>query len=156
MQDCKPEPIPIEGQFDLEVHSTESFCSTKYRHAIGSLMYLMIWIRPNIAFSVGRLLQYMEKPTMSLWTCVKPVFRYIKGTTETGLKYNRSHGSLEEEGFWNADWAGCKQDCKSTSGYVNTISSAAVSWTSKKQSTVTTSSAEAKYVALGSLALEGQ
>lgn len=55
-QDCKPASIPMEGQINLEVLSNESFCSTNYCQAIGSLMYLVIFTRPNFAFSAGRLL----------------------------------------------------------------------------------------------------
>jgi len=53
-----------------------------YRQAIGSLMYLMIGSRPDLAFAVGRLSQYSENPSQENWVAVKRVFRYINGTKD--------------------------------------------------------------------------
>lgn len=117
-------------------------------------MYFIICKRPDIVFSAGHLSQYMEKPTMSLWECVQQVLRCFKGTTEKGLAYTGLRGPLEVEGFWEAGWAGYKQERKSRSGYVTTFSGATVLWKSKKQPVVTTSTAEAEYVALGFLDLK--
>lgn len=92
---------------------------------------------------------------MGVWTCFKRVLRYIKRTREIELAYTGSRGALEVEGFCDADWAGYKQDRNWASGYVTTISGAAVSWKSKKQPALTTSTAEAEFLVLRSLALEG-
>lgn len=150
MQDCKPVATPMESQLDKAHLNGEPFSSTSYRQAIGSLMYLMTCTRPDIAFAVGRLSQHMENPSINVWTCVKQIFRYIKGTADFGLLFGDSKNPLAAHGYCGADWAGRKLDCKSTSGYVFHLGGATISWKSIKQSVVTTSSAEAEYVALGS------
>lgn len=63
MQDCKPVSTPAKSQIDTAILIDEVFCSTKYRKAVGIFKYLIISLRPGITFSVGRLLQFMEKPT---------------------------------------------------------------------------------------------
>lgn len=72
-----------------------------------------------------------------------------------GLANTGSRGPFEVKGFCDANWAGWKQDCKSTSGYVITVSGAIVKWKSMKKLVLTTSTVDTDYVALGSLPLEG-
>lgn len=148
MEDCKSAPTPISNQIDEKVLKTEFFNSTTYRQAIGSLMYLMKCTRPDIAFAAVRLSQYMEKPTVGLWTCVKRVFRFIKASTH-GIIFNAQNGKLTPVGFFDADWAGCKTSRKSTSGYVFLAAGGAISWKSQKQAAVATSTVEAEYKGLG-------
>lgn len=87
MFDCKPVSTPMECQIDNAMISEEAFPNTTYRQAIGSLMFLMICTRPDLAFSVCRLSQFMEHPTKELWTGVKRVMRYLKCTISMGIVY---------------------------------------------------------------------
>jgi len=76
---------------------------------------------------------------------VKRIFRYLKGTTHLGLRFKRGTDATLQ-GYVDADWAGCADTRKSTSGYVFMLAGAAVSWRSKRQSTVALSSTEAEYM----------
>jgi Reverse transcriptase (RNA-dependent DNA polymerase) len=117
-----------------------------YRELVGSLMYVMVGTRPDIAFAVSCLSKYMENPGEQHWAAAKRVLRYLQGTKKTGLVYY-STGNLTVEGFCDADWAGDLSDRKSTSGYVFIQAGGAVSWKSKRQLTVALSTAEAEYMA---------
>ena len=117
-----------------------------YREAIGSIMYLMLMTRPDLAASVQILSRFMEKPTRIHWEAIKRVLRYIQGTKEIGLKFQRTQ-KFELYGFCDSDWGGCLDTRRSTSGYVFLLGGAAVSWSSKRQATVAMSSAEAEYIA---------
>ena len=115
---------------------------------IGSLMYLAIGTRPDIAFAVTKLAQYTSKPTSTHWTAVKRIFRYLKGTKHFALTYGGSDPDVlndELHIFCDADW-GSNRDRKSTSGYMITMAGGAIAWSSKKQNTVALSTAEAEYV----------
>ena len=118
-----------------------------YREAIGCLIWLMIGTRPDIGFAVGRLSQHCENPLTSHWTAVKRVLRYLKGTRDTGIAYGTEQ-SLQPVGYCDSDWASCRESRKSTEGFVFLLAGGAVSWRSKKQSIVATSSCEAEYIAL--------
>lgn len=155
MADCKAVSTPMEHQFQNANLTDSPVNKTLYRQAIGSLMYLMVCTRPEICFVVGRPSQYMEKPTKFLWTAVKHVFSYIAGTLSTDIVYTGDQkGRVNLVGFSDSEWAGCKIDRKSTIGFVFFVAGGAVSWKSKKQSVVTTSTAEAEYLEMGSAAQE--
>lgn len=118
-----------------------------YTTAIGSLLYAAIGTRPDIAYAVNMLAQFTGNPQPAHWTAVKRVFQYLKGTRELGITYgtNLSHGT-ELMTYTDADWASSLHR-KSISGYVVLLAGGAVAWSSKKQSTVALSTAEAEYIA---------
>lgn len=122
-----------------------------YQSLIGSLMYLALCTRPDIAFAVGMLARFNSKPNQSHWTAAKRVLRYLRGTANFGVVYS---GNANLVGYSDADWAGSLDDRKSTSGYIFQVSGGPVSWRSKKQETVALSTAEAEYVALSSASQE--
>eukprot|EP00171_Calliarthron_tuberculosum_P000235 IDg235t1 len=114
----------------------------------------MISTRPDIAYAVGKLSQYCENPLKSKWTAVKRVLRYIKGSTGKGIMYGAVN-PLKTIGYSDSDWAGCVETRKSTEGFVFLLSGGAVSWRSKKQTVVATSSCEAEYISVCSAAKIG-
>jgi len=155
MHESRPVSTPMAVQIDASMLESEPISTTLYRQAIGSLMYLMIGTRPDLGFVVSRLSQHMENPTVDLWNAVKRVFRFVSGTRGHGVQYGGvEHPITAPSGFSDSDWAGCKLDRRSTSAYVFLVAGGAVSWKSKKQSTVSASTAEAEYLALGSAAQE--
>ena len=148
MEDSKTVTTPMDrNNFELLNVDSEPAPEVPYRQAVGSLMYLMIASRPDLAFAVGKLSQYSEDPRKSHWIAVKRVLRYLNATKHLGILYTGS-GNLEITGFSDADWGGCPATRKSTSGFVFLIAGGAVSWKSKKQSCVATSTCESEYIAL--------
>jgi len=120
-----------------------------YRSAIGSLMYLCTYTRPDLSFAVNALAKFMSTPCEHHAVAVKRVLRYLAGTLALGLTFSGNHDDINVfEGFSDADYAEDKDTRKSTSGICFILNGAAVSWTSKRQSTVASSAAEAEYTAL--------
>ncbi|PKU64507.1 Retrovirus-related Pol polyprotein from transposon TNT 1-94 [Dendrobium catenatum] len=116
-----------------------------YRRLTGALQYLTI-TRPDIAYAVNVLSQHMHKPDISHSYLLKRLLRYIKGTASYGLPISKKN--LQLRTFSDADWAGDATTRKSTSGFCTFLGDTLVSWTVKKQSTVSRSSTESEYRAL--------
>ncbi|KHN44566.1 Copia protein, partial [Glycine soja] len=121
---------------------------------IGKLIYLTN-TRPDIAYAVQQLSQYMSAPTTAHLQAAFRVLRYLKGTPGSGLFFAAT-GTPQLRAFSDSDWAGCKDSRKSTTGFLVYLGSSLVSWQSKKQSTVSRSSSEAEYRALASTTCELQ
>ena len=123
----------------------------EYQSLVGSLMYAMTGTRPDLAYAVSQLSQFNAKPTAIHLTAAKRVLRYLKGHADLGITYRDDDNSLN--GYCDTDW-GANEDRKSISGYLFMLGGGAISWSSKKQSTVALSSTEAEYIALVQAAKE--
>ncbi|CDF39891.1 unnamed protein product [Chondrus crispus] len=88
---------------------------------LGSLMYLMVGTRPDLAYAIGKLSQHSANPCESHWASVKRVMRYVQGTRNLGIVFDNKSKSPEL---------------------------LAISWSSRKQTVVATSTCEAEYIAL--------
>lgn len=155
LDNAKPVSTPMDVNSHLEkaTDNCELFDSEVYQSAVGGLMYLSTKTRPDITYAVNTVAKFCSKPTKVHWTAVKRIMRYLIGTLNLGIMYQRSD-SNDCLGFSDADWAGDRTDRKSTSGYCFMIGNAVVSWRSNKQTCVALSTAEAEYVALSSAAQE--
>lgn len=78
--------------------------ATNYRSVVGALQYLML-IRPDTAFNVSKVCQFLSSPTEDHWIAVKRIFRYLSETAHMGLAIQKSN-SLFISAFSDADWAG--------------------------------------------------
>jgi hypothetical protein len=122
----------------------------------GSLTYLAICTRPDIAYAAMSLGQYNASPTHSHLVAAKGVLRYLAGTVDLCLVFSLSNQSLPISvqshtgacGLSDADWASDKKDRKSISGYCFYYFQCLVSWSARKQCNVFTSSTESEYYAL--------
>ncbi|KAJ7524906.1 hypothetical protein O6H91_17G027400 [Diphasiastrum complanatum] len=118
MLDCKSIETPMEQNVkDLNEGDERSFVDiTLFRSLIGSLIWLTI-TRPDISFSVHKLSQAMQNPTIYHWKMAKRVLRYISSTFDYGLLLYKSKG-LSIVGYSDSDFANNRADQKSTSAYV--------------------------------------
>ncbi|WVZ53337.1 hypothetical protein U9M48_004297 [Paspalum notatum var. saurae] len=116
---------------------------------IGSLLYLTV-TRPDIQFAVCHCVRYQASPKTSHHQVVKRIFRYLKFTPELGLRYS-SGSSLSLRGFSDADHASCRIDRKSTFGTCQFLGTSLVSWSPRKQASVSLSTTEAEYIATATL-----
>ena len=157
MDTCKPVSTPVDTTTKLtQTGGYKSVDEQIYQIAVGSLLYLSLWTRPDIAFAVSSVARFCSKPEQQHWTAVKRIMRYLNGTINLGLLYTiqSSEDSAMCVGYSDAEWDGELSDRKSTSGYAFQMSGAAITWRSKKQSCVAISTAEAKYMALACAAQE--
>nr|GEY42573.1 hypothetical protein [Tanacetum cinerariifolium] len=147
MESCDPvgTPMEIKDKLDLDQNGTP-VDATKYRSMIGALMYLTS-SRPDIVHATCLCARYQAKPTEKHLKEVKRIFRYLRRTVNTGLWYTKDSG-FELTGFSDADYAGCKDTFKSTSGGAQFLGEKLVSWSSKKQDCTALSTAKAEYVSL--------
>ena len=112
---------------------------------IGGLQYLT-HTRPDIANAVGIVARFQVDPKETHLIAVKRIFRYLKGTIDFGLWYDKNSDFILKS-FTNVDWAGCVEDRKSTNGGAFFLGNRLVSWLSKKQDCIAQSTAESEYVA---------
>jgi hypothetical protein len=115
-----------------------------YSELLGSLLYLSVCTRPDIAQAVGALSRYMASPTKEHWDAALGVARYLAGTADLGVVFGGSEETLQ--GFCDADFAGDVDSRRSTTGYVFLMFGGAVSWMSRLQPTVAASTVEAEYL----------
>ncbi|GJW00973.1 retrovirus-related pol polyprotein from transposon TNT 1-94 [Tanacetum coccineum] len=124
--------------------------ATKYRSMIGALMYLTS-SRPDIVHATCLCARYQAKPTEKHLKEVKRIFRYLRGTVNTGLWYSKDSG-FELTGFSDADYAGCKDTFKSTSGGAQFLGErVGLCWSTKEQTVTALSTAEVENVSLSFL-----
>jgi histone deacetylase 1/2 len=116
---------------------------TRYRSIVGALQYLTL-ARPDLSFSVNKVFQYIHAPTTSYWTAVKRILRYIHGTRTIGLTFLKSSSTLFSA-YSDADWAGDLDDRRSTGGFAIFFGPDFISWSARKQPTVSRSNTEAEY-----------
>ncbi|XP_046851103.1 secreted RxLR effector protein 161-like [Xenia sp. Carnegie-2017] len=160
MSDCKPKPTPcvlgIENVLSKE--SPELNDPKLYRAMIGSLIYVMTGTRPDLCYVVTKLSQKMSKPTRADLSIAKHVLRYLKGTQELGLIFQKSSQPLTLKGFSDSDWGASIEDRRSITGYNFQLSQQGplISWKSRKQPTVALSTCEAEYVALANAVQEAK
>ncbi|XP_028075976.1 uncharacterized protein LOC114278168 [Camellia sinensis] len=122
-----------------------------YRSLVSALQYFTI-TRPDLAFVVNHACQFLQTPLTSHFALVKSLLRYFKGTLYLGLQF--SLGPLTLHAFSDSDWAGCSLDRRSTTGYCVFLGPNLISWSAKKQPTVSRSSTKAEYRALTQTAIE--
>eukprot|EP00253_Pinus_taeda_P029516 PITA_29516 len=147
MEQCKTSATPLQQNLKLSSDDgTKQVDATLYRQLVGSLIYLTT-TRPDLAYSVSVMSQFMSRPLDSHWNAAKCVLRYLSGTCNYGLLYI-DISDVTLAGYSDSDWAGNLDDRRSITGYAFSIGSGVISWSSKKQSTVALSSCEVEYQAL--------
>lgn len=134
MSDCKPVATPLSTSEKLSLYEGTLLGkndATNHRSVVGSLQYLIL-TRPNISYSVNKVCQFLHAPTTFHWMVVKRILRYLKHTSNIGLKIHKS-SSLFISAYSNADWAGCLDDMRSIEGFAVFWGSNLISWSARKQ-----------------------
>jgi histone deacetylase 1/2 len=155
MLDGKSAPTPLSTSEPLSLHEGTPLGpddSSQYRSVVGALQYLT-FTRPDLSFSVNKVCQYLHAPTTAHWTTAKCILRYVKDTSSLGITFQRSSSTLLSA-FSDADWAGCLEDRRSTGVFAIFFGPNLVSWTARKQATISCSSTKAEYKALANATTE--
>jgi transposase InsO family protein len=159
MATAKPVSVPFASHFRLSsdlspksAEEKEQMSKVPYSNAVGSVMYAMVCTRPDISHAVSVVSRYMANPGEEHWRAVKWLLRYLKGTTEVGLTFDRA--SLERSpsrrsvvGYVDSDYAGDLDKRRSLTGYVFTFCGSCISWKATLQH-VALSTTEAEYMAI--------
>ncbi|WVZ58644.1 hypothetical protein U9M48_008889 [Paspalum notatum var. saurae] len=149
IDDSKPMTTPMSTNMALDADEDgEAVDQKEFRGMIGSLLYLTA-TRPDIQFAVCLCARYQASSRTSHCQAVKRIFRYLKFTPELRLWYS-SGSSLSLRGFSDADHASCRIDRKLTSGTCQLLGTSLISWSSRKQASVSLSTTEAEYIAAAS------
>jgi hypothetical protein len=152
LTNAKPVSTPMEpgAQFSIDqcpstLNQSAKMRGVPYSEAIGSVLWPVVVSRPDAAFAVGVLSQFIQNPGPAHWEGVKRVINYLGSTKDLWLTFGGQKETIVE-GFCDADWASQKHR-HSISGFSFHYGVGAVAWSSKKQSIVSLSSTEAEYVA---------
>lgn len=152
MADCNTRKTPMDPNITLakqdDVPVNEEI-QKEYQQLIGSLNYLVVGTRPDLAFTISTLAQFNSNPSEMHLKTAYQVLRYLKRTMDSKLSYQRSiqQTPLPVVMFADASWGSVLDTARSVTGYVLQIGESTVSWTSKRQSCVAKSTCEAEYMA---------
>ncbi|XP_034674504.1 uncharacterized mitochondrial protein AtMg00810-like [Vitis riparia] len=139
---CKPAKTSMQPNKQLSQDDGELLTDpSMYRRLIGKLIYLTI-TRPDLTYSVNKLSQFLSQPRRPHLQAVYRILQYIKGSPGKGIFFSDS------------DWAACPDSRKSVAGFCIFLGDSLISWKSKKQRTVSRSSAEAEYRAMAHVTCE--
>lgn len=153
MLNAKLVATPMAPQPKLSLHRGKAIDNPmEFRTVVGSLQYLA-FTRPDIAYSVNRLSQFMHRPTDLHWQAAKRILRYLPGTLSHVILI-KPNSPLHLHTYSDADWAGDTDDFVATNAYILYLGSTPLAWSSKKQKGVARSSTEAEYRSVANTAAE--
>ena len=164
MTDCKTSTVPLHHNPSNLPPPPPNACPDipddqlllSYQRLVGSITYLAVCTRPDLAYAAMALGQFNSSPTRAHLLCAKGVLRYLAGTVSLGLQFPSPSSPCLTDGssppptygLSDADWASDEKDRRSVSGYSFFFLNSLVSWSSRKQRIVSTSSMELEYYAL--------
>ena len=152
MIESRPYPTPIEQNHGLpQVSGAPCDNLEQYRHLVGRLLYLS-FTRPDLAYVVHILSQFMHQPLDAYWNAALLVVPYLKGTPGQGILLSAS-SALQVFSWCDSNWTSCPLTRRSLTSWIVFLGSSPISWKTKKQHIVSHSSAEAEYRSMAALTL---
>jgi hypothetical protein len=145
MVDCKPCTTPVDLHAKLARDSGPPIEDTSQFWGIAGALQYLTFTRSDIAYAVQQICLHMHDPREPHLTAMKRILRYLQGTPDYGLLLRQSSSS---------DWVGCPDTRRSTSGYAVFLGDNLISWSVKRQTVVSRSSAEAEYRAVANSVAE--
>ena len=153
MADCHTVSTPMEPGTKWTSDTAIADSDFPYQELVGCLMYLAVSTRPDIAYVTNCLARFVCNPKNNHVQVAKRVLKYLQGTKSVGIWLaDRSQKLLA--GYCDANYGGCEETRRSTTGYVFTFSGSLISWQTKLQKTVAVSTTEAEYMAAAAAAKE--
>ncbi|GJX55226.1 ribonuclease H-like domain-containing protein [Tanacetum coccineum] len=152
MQNCNPCRTPIDTESKLGSDGDPVSDPTLYRSLAGALQYLT-FTRPGLSYAVKQVCLYTHDPRDPHFTALKRILCYVRGTLDYGLHLHVS-STTQLSAYTDADWAGCPVTRRSTSGYCVFLGDNLLSWSAKRQVTLSYSSAEAEYQGVANVVAE--
>jgi hypothetical protein len=159
MADCNPARTPLPSGFRPVAATEEEFAEAKdlpFPQIAGALLYAATITRPDISFAASVLCRFISKWNKSHWQAAKHLLRYLRGTTDLALTYDAKVSQRVVLGYADADWGGCLDTRRSTTGYVFKTYGGTVAWKSRRQTTVALSTTQAEVLALTDAARQAE
>nr|GEY66996.1 zinc finger, CCHC-type [Tanacetum cinerariifolium] len=136
--------MPLGGHFKMSLKDFpvrdcdgETMSKVPYANAVGSLMYLMVCTRPDIAYAVSVVSRYLANPGKNHWEAVKWILKYLHDTVNVGLVYGTNRGNhVDVIGFVDSDYAKDPDKSRSITGDVFLVKGCVVSWKATLQHVV--------------------
>ena len=156
MENAHAHRTPLDSGLKIDDEPDSSINTREYQRGTGCLQYLATKTRPDVAHAACLLAQFNSAPTRKCWNALMHVIRYLKGSIDRGLFYRRAetqNGGLPI-GYSDSDWAGPNTGRKSVGGFIFLFGDSPISWQSKKQTCIATSTNEAEYMAASEAAKE--
>ena len=140
----RPRTTPLSS--DTNIEATGDLAElTPYQELVGCLLWLAGCTRPDIMFAASYLSRALAKPSRHHWDLAQGVLTYLSHTKTVGLRLG---GDGELQGWVDSDWAGCRDTRRSTTGWLMEYRGSPITWSSRRQATVSTSTVEAEYIAV--------
>ncbi len=149
-----PISTPVPANFKLPQLDAPEIDTCQYQSHIGSIMYVMLGTRPDIAYAVGALSQFSANPGKRHLEAINHVLRYLNVTKDYKIIYDGNSTKDDFVTYCDSDWAGDSCDHQLISGYVFKIAGATITWSSKKQPSTALLSTEGEYMVLTHAAKE--
>jgi hypothetical protein len=150
MSTSKPEKTPLPANFQPQIATDAEHLQAKhhpYPAIVGSVMYAAAVSRPDLAFAANMLARYITKWSLEHYRAAKHLLRYLRGTADLGLTFDVGGDEQPLTAMVDADWGGCAETRRSTTGYLSFVFGSLIGWRSKRQPTVALSTMEAELMA---------
>jgi hypothetical protein len=144
MANCKPCTTPVDLQTKLAGDSRPPVEDVSQFWSIAGALQYLTFTRSDITYAVQQICLHMHDPRKPHLTAMKRILRYLQGTPNYSLLLRRSSSS-DLIVYTDVEWASCPDTHRSMSGYTVFLGDNLVSWSAKRQTVVSRSSAEVKY-----------